>query len=75
MKCDYCDKEAVLCLCRLEKNPKTSSLEHDVSKAFCWEDALRKGVFVSEEPKGEKPVTLTSEEVAKGTRAVQPPKQ
>lgn len=68
MKCDYCGKKAMLSLCRLEENPRTNETEHYVYKAFCWEDAVKRGIFVYEEPKGGKPITLTSDEVIKGTR-------
>lgn len=68
MKCDYCDKTAVLSVCRLEVNVKTNEIEHSVNKAFCWEDAVKKGIMVHEEAKTEKPLTLTIEDVAKGTK-------
>lgn len=71
MKCDYCDKPAVISLCRLEINARTNEVEHSVYKAFCWEDAVKKGVWVYEEPRGERPLTLTLEDVAKGTKITQ----
>ncbi len=67
MKCDFCDKEAVISLCRFEKNPNTNAVDHSVYKLFCWEDAVRKGIFVYEEPKTEKP-PLTTEDIVKGTK-------
>ncbi|MBM3897864.1 MAG: hypothetical protein FJ358_04995 [Thaumarchaeota archaeon] len=68
MKCDYCDKPAVISLCRLETNPRTSEVEHMLYKAFCWEDAVKKGVMVYEEPRADRPLTLIMEDVAKGTK-------
>jgi len=71
MKCDYCDKPAVISLCRLEINARTNEVEHSLYKAFCWEDAVKKGVMVYEEARGAKPLTLTLEDVAKGTKIAQ----
>ena len=68
LMCDYCDKEAVISLCRFEKNPNTNTVNHSVYKLFCWEDAVKKGIFAYEEPKTEKPLTLTTEDIVKGTR-------
>jgi hypothetical protein len=68
MKCDYCDKPAVISLCRLETNARTNEVEHSLYKAFCWEDAVKKGVMVNEEAIGGRPLTLTTEDVAKGTK-------
>ena len=68
MKCDYCDKEAVMSLCRFEKNPMTEVADHSVYKLFCWEDAVKKGIFVYEQPKTDKPLTITTEEIGKGTK-------
>ena len=72
MKCDYCDKPAVISLCRLEINARTNEVEHSTYKAFCWEDAVKKGVMVYEEARGERPLTLTMDDVAKGTKIAQP---
>jgi len=71
MKCDYCDKPAVISLCKLEINVRTNELNHSVYKAFCWEDAVKKGVMVYEEARGERPLTLTLDDVAKGTKITQ----
>ncbi|MCS4539059.1 MAG: hypothetical protein HYY67_09400 [Thaumarchaeota archaeon] len=71
MKCDYCDKPAVISLCRLEINARTNEVEHSVYKAFCWEDAVKKRVMVYEEARGERPLTLTMEDVVKGTKIAQ----
>jgi hypothetical protein len=68
MKCDYCDKPAVISLCRLEINPRTNEIDHLLYKAFCWEDAVKKGVMVYEVARVDRPLTLTMEDVAKGTK-------